>query len=147
MSKRQPPIAGLVAGAAALLAALPAAARAEPAPVRGPPLASADCFMMRDWEGWSSPSRNTIYLQVRHRDVYRVDLYGGTSMLNSPGRFLISREHGTGRVCAPIDLHLDVADHQGFTQPLFPLTISKLTAEEVAALPREHRPTMARPKS
>ena len=146
MSKRSPSIAGLFAGAAALLAAIPAAAQPAPAQVRGPPLAAADCFLMRDWDGWSSPSRDTLYLQVR-RDVYRVDLYGATNMLNSPGRFLVSRERGAGRVCSPVDLQLDVADTSGLTQPLFPLTISKLTDEEVRALPREHRPTQVRASS
>ena len=142
MSTRPSPLAGLLAGAAALLAALPAAA--QPAPMRGPPLPSADCFLMRDWEGWSTPAPDTLYLQVRGGDVYRVDLYGRTSMLKSPGRFLISRDHGTGRVCSPVDLQLDVADLSGFTQPLFPLTIAKLSPAEVSALPREHRPIHAR---
>ena len=147
MSKRPSSIARVVAGAAALLAALPAAAQPAPAPVRGPALPAADCFLMRDWDGWSSPSRDTLYLQVRNRHVYRVDLYGGTSMLNSPGRFLVSRDRGTGRVCSPVDLQLDVADTTGLTQPLFPLTISKLTAEEVRALPRKHRPSQVRASS
>jgi hypothetical protein len=130
----------LGAAAAAALIALPAAAaNGADAPRRS--LASADCFSSRDWTDWSSPSPDVIYLKVRNRDVYRIDLLaGGQRSLEAPGKYLVNTQHGSQRVCSPVDLDLKLGDLAGFVTPLFPQAITRLTPAEVAALPRKARP-------
>lgn len=121
----------------ALAAGLAAAAQAQPAGKPARP--ERTCFSLSDWRGWSSPSRDVLYMKVRARDVYRVDLAHGTSQLQSPGSYIVNVVRGGDRVCAPLDLDLRVSD--GFmAMPLRAKTITKLTPEEIAAIPKKDRP-------
>lgn len=104
------------------------------------PKPARTCFSLSDWDGWSAPDRNTLYMKVRHRDVYRVDLSHGTSQLTSPGVHLVSVVRGTDSVCGPIDLDLRVSDGFGFAMPIMAKSITKLSTEEIAALPKRDRP-------
>ena len=128
--------------ALAALAALSLGACVTPAPsAPGMMAASADCFSSTQWNGWSSPADDVIYLRVRNNDFYRVDLLPGSGRnLESGGRFIISEAHGSGRICTANDLDLAMADSLGFRTPLFPRTLRRLTPEEVAALPPGDRP-------
>jgi hypothetical protein len=118
----------LLAAAAPALADSPAA----PKPARS-------CFSLSDWQGWSAPDRDTLYMKVRGRDVYRVKLAHGTSQLTSPGVHLVSVVRGVDQVCGPIDLDLRVSDGH-FAMPIMAKSITKLTKEEIAALPKKDRP-------
>ena len=108
-----------------------AAAAAKPRPA---------CFSLSDWRGWSSPSRDVLYLKVRNRDVYRLDLAHGSSQLGSASAHIVSVVRGSNRVCHPLDLDLRVSDGLGFAMPIRARTITKLTPEEIAAIPRKDRP-------
>lgn len=122
----------------ALVSAVAGAAQAQaqaPAAKPRPP-----CFSLSDWRGWSSPSRDVLYMKIRNRDVYRLDLAHGSNQLNSPGSHLVSVVRGSDRICAPIDLDLRVSDGFGFDMPIRAKTITKLTPEEIAAIPKEDRP-------
>lgn len=132
----------LGAAAAAALMALPgAAAAANGADVPRRSLSAGDCFSSRDWTDWSSPSPDVIYLKVRNREVYRVDLLpSGKLSLDRPGKYLLNTQRGSTRVCSPVDLDLKLGDLSGFSTPLFPQAITRLTREQVAALPRKDRP-------
>ena len=79
-------------------------------------------------------------MKVRNRDVYRVDLSHGTNQLTSPGVHLVSIVRGPDTVCNPIDLDLRVSDGYGFAMPIMAKSITKLTKEEIAALPKRDRP-------
>jgi hypothetical protein len=115
-------------------------ASAAPAPPTRPSLAPADCFRSRDWQGWKSPSPDVLYLRVRG-DVYRVDLMGrGGQPLEGPGKLIITETRGSDRICSPIDLDIRLGDTIGFSTPLFPTGIRKLSPAEVAALPSDQRP-------
>ena len=98
------------------------------------------CFYLSDWRGWSAPDRNTLYMKVRNRDVYRVDLAFGTSQLTSPGVHLVSVVRGPDSVCGPLDLDLRVGDGFGMPIPIRAKSITKLTPEQVEALPKKDRP-------
>ncbi|HEY3694665.1 hypothetical protein [Phenylobacterium sp.] len=125
---------GLLAGA--LVAGAASAAHAETAT-----RPAASCFQSTAWRGWSSPSPNVLYLKVNMRDVYRVDLAGrGSSSLKWPGYFLVSQFRGSNSICSPVDLDIAVADAHGYYQPLFPRAITRMTPEEIAAIPRKYRP-------
>ena len=97
------------------------------------------CFSLSDWQGWSAPDRDTLLMRVRNRDVYRVELSHGTSQLTSPGVHLVSVVRGIDQVCRPHDLDLRVSDGM-FAMPIMAKSITKLTKEEIAALPKRDRP-------
>lgn len=129
--------AALVAAAAVsslAFAAAPAQAGSERS------LSGRDCFQSTDWQGWSSPSPTVLYLRVRIKDVYRLDLSAGSNQLQWPSNHLINTVRGSSTICSAIDLDLAVSDGAGFTQPLIVKSIRKLTPEEVAALPKKDRP-------
>lgn len=124
--------------ALAVTAGAASAQPAKPAPANRT-LPSGDCFDSRDWQGWASPSPDLLYIRVRQKDVYRIDLAPGRS-LNSPSDFLVTISRGSSRVCGVIDLDLKVSDRIGPATPLFPLGITKLTPAEAAALPKGSKP-------
>jgi hypothetical protein len=98
------------------------------------------CFYLSDWRGWSAPDKNTLYLKVRNREVYRVDLSYGSNQLTWPGNHLVSIVRGTDSVCSPMDLDLRVSDGSGFAMPIRAKTITKLTPEQIQAIPKKDRP-------
>lgn len=127
----------------ALGAALTAGAAYADAPTQRTP-----CFFITQWQGWKSPSPNVLYLGVNLHDVYRVDLSAGSRMLKDPSVHLVSRTRGSASVCSPLDLDLEVADDiggggrfgGGMREPLIASKLTKLTPEEVAAIPKQFRP-------
>lgn len=98
------------------------------------------CFYLSDWRGWSAPDKNTLYLKVRNREVYRVDLSYGSNQLTWPGSHLVSVVRGTDSICQPLDLDLRVSDGTGFSIPIRAKSITKLTPEQIQALPKKDRP-------
>jgi hypothetical protein len=120
------------------------------------PTGRAPCFFINQWHGWKAPSPNVLYLGVNMHDVYQVDLSAGSRMLQSPGVHLVSRTNGPDTVCSAIDLQLEVVDdldgggHIGgldrfggggaMREPLIAAKLTKLTPEEIAAIPKQYRP-------
>lgn len=123
-----------------LLAAIAALGLAGAAHADAPPAKpKAPCFFSRDWMGWRSPDKNTIYIRVRVNEIYKIDLSYGSSLLTWPDSHLINEIRGSDSICSPIDLDLKVAE-DGIVEPLFIKSISKLTPEEVAAIPKKYLP-------
>jgi hypothetical protein len=127
--------AGLIAGAALALAGGSASAAVDKAGRSATP-----CFFITQWQGWKSPSPNVIYLGVNMHEVYRVDLSAGSPQLQWPDVHLVSRTFGSDSICSAIDLQLEVADTSGFREPLIASKLTKLTPEEVAAIPKKYLP-------
>jgi hypothetical protein len=127
---------------ALLAASAPALALAANAPDDAKAVAkpARTCFYLSDWDGWSAPDRDTLYLKVRNRDVYQVELSHGTSQLTSPGVHLVSVVRGIDQVCHPMDLDLRVSDGFGFAMPIMAKSITKLSADQIAAIPKKDRP-------
>lgn len=98
------------------------------------------CFYLSDWRGWSAPNKDTLYLKVRNREVYRVDLAYGSNQLTWPGTHLVSVVRGPDSVCGPNDLDLRVGDGFGMPIPIRAKAITKMTPEQIAALPKKDRP-------
>jgi hypothetical protein len=112
------------------------------APVQAAPSPStyAPCFFITQWNGWKSPDPKVVYLGVNMHDVYRLDLAAPSSQLGWPDVHLISEVRGSSSICSAIDLQLSVGDTNGFREPLFPAKLTKMTPEEVAAIPKKFRP-------
>ncbi len=104
-------------------------------------LASQSCFRTTDWQGWHAPNDKTLYLRVRMHDIYRLDLNFSSSMLTWPDSHLVNVVHGPDIVCSPIDLQLSVAQGTGIGRDFLMIkTITKLTPEEIAAIPKKDLP-------
>jgi hypothetical protein len=125
------------AAAAAVFGAGAVSAVAQP----GSGKTAQQCFFITQWQGWSAPAPDEILLKVNLHDIYRVDLSAPSPMLQSPGVHLVNRvEGGSDDVCLPIDLQLDVADGHGYREPLIARSLTKLTPDEVAAIPPKYMP-------
>ena len=98
------------------------------------------CFFINQWQGWSAPDRNTLYLRVNQQDIYKVDLVPGPHSLRTPGSFLINRPMGSNSVCTALDLNLAISDGNGFSTPLIARSLVKLSPEQAAAIPNKWRP-------
>lgn len=134
------PVRAVLIGAALAGGLLVSTATARTTETTTPSKPARACFSLSDWHGWSSPSRDVLYLKVRAKDVYRLDLSRGSSQLQWPGSHLVTVVRGSDQICSPIDLDLRVADGHGMEIPLFIKAITKLTPEEIAALPKKDRP-------
>lgn len=126
----------------ALAAAAPSQAVSPDAAATVAPAAQRSCFFLSDWQGWSSPRPDVIYIRVRRQDVYRVDLGGGgsTFLTQQPFYHLVNKVHGDDSVCDAIDLDLSVSDGSGMMEPLFPTAITRLTPAQIAAIPKKDLP-------
>lgn len=98
------------------------------------------CFFIHEWQGWKSPSPTVLYLRINRRDVYRVDLTSGSPNLQRPDMHLVSETRGSDVICSALDLQLSLADTQGFREALIAKTLTRLSADEIAAIPRKSLP-------
>jgi hypothetical protein len=122
--------------AAALLATAGAAAAAAPDQT-----AKDACFLSNSWKGWTAPGDGDfLYLRINLNDIYRVDLTPGTHVRKGADNFLVSEVRGSNWICTPLDLDLQLSDHNGFRQPLIARSLRKRTPAEIAAIPRKDLP-------
>jgi hypothetical protein len=99
-----------------------------------------NCFFSSSWEGWKSPTPDVIYLRVSTHDIYKLDLQFGSNRLQWPDSHLVNLMRGSNSVCTPLDLDLSVSDSSGFPEHLFIKALTKLTPDQVAAIPRKDLP-------
>ncbi len=99
-----------------------------------------DCFFSSTWSGWKAPDDKTLLLRIGVRDVFRVDLQGETSQLHDPGARLVNVIRGSNSICSPLDLDLKVTSDSGFSVPLIATAITRLTPDQVAAIPKRDQP-------
>jgi hypothetical protein len=125
---------GAAAVAAGLLGASAAAAADAPAAPQTP------CFFVNQWQGWKAPSPDVIYLRVNLHDIYKVELSAGSDQLMWPDTHLVSIVRGSDSICSAIDLDLKVAGPGGFKEGLIAKSLTKLTPDEVAAIPKKYLP-------
>jgi hypothetical protein len=125
---------------AAALIGFGAASAATTAPAAKTPTSNG-CFLSTNWDGWRAPDDKTLYLRVGVHDIYRVDLSSGSSQLRWPDSHLVNVVHGSSYICSPLDLQLSVVENGGgFRDFLIAKAITKLTPEQVAAIPRKDLP-------
>jgi hypothetical protein len=109
-----------------------------PAPAATP---SSACFHARDWQAWKSPAPNEILLRVGANDIYRLDLREGSNQLQYSDMHLVNRHETSSWLCQPADFDLLLSDDHGiFSEPLFVSRITKLTPDQIAAIPAKYRP-------
>lgn len=110
-------------------------------PVLARPAPTRQCFDTSEFDNWRAGDAKTIYIHVRPNNYFRLDLSGRCSTLLSPGAQLITTFRGTSLICSPLDWDLKVsAGIGGNTEPCLVRTMTKLTQEEVTALPKKAKP-------
>jgi hypothetical protein len=125
----------------AALAAFALAPLAHASPEAKPVTRASNCFASNHWESWTAgPSGDTLYLRVNLKDYYQVDLTPGSHVVKRGNEFLVNHVRGSSWICSALDLDLQLSDNLGFRQPLIARSMRKMTAEEVAALPKKYRP-------
>ena len=116
--------------------ALPALAADQTKPETG-----SQCFRMSQIRNHTKADDQTLYFSVGSRDVYRLDMSGaclaGTS---SSDPLILETVGGTDLICRPIDLSLKVKLGNVGVSPCIIKEITKLTPDQIAALPPKTKP-------
>ena len=129
-------VAAFTLTSAAVAQGQPVPAGTEPGPDAAKPARA--CFFNRDVRGFAAPDDRTLYLRVRSKDIYRLDLMGRCPDLDWETQVGLD-SRGSSSICAPIDVQVRVRGPIGVTRcPVSEIT--RLTPEEAAALPRKSRP-------
>lgn len=126
--------------AVSLIAALllAPALRAQP---EQPPNRGRACFFSREFEQWRSPDASTIIIRVGINRFYRLDLSVPCATLQFPDAHLVNVFHGTDTICGPLDWDIRAAQYPaGITQACIVKSMTRLTPEQVAAIPPRFRP-------
>ena len=110
----------------------------KPSPTRTD---ARNCFTVNDWHGWSSPSPDVLYLAVNFKDVYKAELTQPAPGLDPADTVIISDETGLQSICSAVDLHLIMTRRGGGgRRGLIVKSLTRLTPEEIAAIPKKYRP-------
>jgi hypothetical protein len=117
-----------------------------PAPIAAGETPLADgCFRTRDINSHQVADDHTLYIRVANRDVYRLEMAGACLAGASSSDPLVMREPpGVAFACRPIDLDISIArgglGMGGVPTPCIVQSMTRLTPEQVAALPARDRP-------
>ena len=128
----------VLASAAILCAAAAPALAADPAK----PAAGPQCVRVSQIQNHTKGDAKTLYLSVKpKRQVYRLGMSGSClAGANSSDPLVLETVGGTDMVCRPLDLDLKVKVGAGGLTPCIIKDITRLTTEQVAALPPKVRP-------
>jgi hypothetical protein len=131
-----------LAAAAMLGFAAPASRAADPAPVSAPVSGEGaakpapECFFVRDVRNQAIGGNHVIYFNVRNRETYRVDVSGPCLAAAGPSDHVNVDSRGPGgQVCGKLDLEVRVLGGRCTVE-----NVSKMTPQEVAAIPRRADP-------
>jgi hypothetical protein len=134
----------LIAGAAALSLAVPVSRAADPAQPDAQAAAAKpapECFFVRDIRNETVGGDHVVYFNVRNRDTYRVDVTGPCLAAAGPSdRVRVDSRGPGGQVCGKLDVDVSVGGGRCIIAGL-----SKMTPQEVAAMPRRSDPQSLTP--
>ncbi len=129
-------------GVIALVGALATASGASAQPQSKPAVPARQCFRAQDWRGSTAVSPTEMLIRVGARDIYRVNFAQDCPGMRFAGPLKIENVvMGNNQICSSVDLDLWIGPQgSSFTTPCIVDRFSKLTADEVAALPRKSLP-------
>lgn len=105
------------------------------------PDSKSQCFFAHQFQTWKAQDDRTIFIRVDPHRYYRLDLAASCSELRSPGSFLVTTFRGPNLVCNALDWNITAKDNiRGPTQGCIVKTMTVLTPEEAAAIPRKFKP-------
>ena len=116
--------------AAALAAAGPAAAQKD----------RSNCFRMSLLSSTRADGDKRIYARVGVSSFYRIDLeHRCSSLPYQDNHLVLTPTPGSDLICGPLDLDLKVSEN-GALESCFIKSITRLTPEEAAQIPRKSKP-------
>ncbi|MEI6438559.1 MAG: DUF6491 family protein [Alphaproteobacteria bacterium] len=125
----------LLALVAATSLAVPVmAAPANPAPKTS----TRTCFRANDVENFSAPDDRTVYVRVNRKDVFRLDLFSPCPDVDWAWEIALE-SRGSSWICSALDATVITKTPIG-PQKCQVKKLTKLSAEELAALPKRSRP-------
>ena len=123
--------------AVAAVSVVPPPVVAQPAAAQG---RNDNCFRLSMLQSTRPDGDRRIYARVGVNTFYRIDLAHRCSSLPYESNHLVlSPTPGSDLICNPIDLDLKVSDN-GALEPCFIKSITRLTPEEAAQIPRKSKP-------
>jgi hypothetical protein len=124
-------------GCAALLSGAGISQTEAAAPAKAPK-PKTDCFFNSQVTNFAAKTDQTLYVKAG-RDVYRFDMFGRCMDMNNALNIGLDSSPSSS-ICAATDVTV-VVHADGLGPQRCPVrTITKLTAEEVAALPKGEQP-------
>jgi len=121
--------AGLAAAAGALTVTLPVAVVAQPA-------SHASCFHLSHLDNSRMAENNQVmYLRVYGNQYFRMDFTGSCN--RSGNEPLVLRPVNDDLICRAIDVNVSV---RGTREGCIPTNLTRLTPDQVAAIPPQDRP-------
>ena len=121
-----------------LIAATALAALALAGPALAQPKPRQECFAVNQLGHTTAPDDSTLNARV-NKDVWQIKMAAPCHNLsfNSSG-YLLDLHSGVTNICGPVDLDITVRGVGG--EKCFPQTVRKLSAAEVAAMPKKAVP-------
>jgi hypothetical protein len=102
---------------------------------------AGQCFSTTEMGNWRAADAGRLYVRVRMKQIYRLDLKGRCSLLTAPGARLITTFRGSNLICSPLDWDLKVSAGIGSNvEPCIVKTMTQLTPDEIKALPKNVTP-------
>lgn len=101
---------------------------------------SDDCFSSANVVGWRPVDARTLIVRATRDRLYRLELMGICPEILSPGAHLTTTYYGDYRICSALDWHLAVSGPGLPRQNCPVVAMTRLSAAQVAALPKEERP-------
>lgn len=126
----------IIAVTGALLALGATSALAETAKPAKP---KPDCFWSQNVTNFAADNEDNVYLRVGQKDVYRLEMFGPCRDVDFNTAIAIVPRSGSSNICTGMDADLVSRTSIG-PQRCAVRHITKLTAAEVAALPKRARP-------
>jgi hypothetical protein len=129
----------MILGAAASLCSIwPATAQPTAAHPR------SNCFRLSQVQSTRSGGEQTIYVRANVNEFYRIDLaHRCVSLADPTSHLVLTPTPGQDVICGPLDLDLKVSDSGRAFRALescFIKSITRLTPEEAAAIPKRSKP-------
>ncbi|MEI9965792.1 MAG: DUF6491 family protein [Caulobacteraceae bacterium] len=100
----------------------------------------SSCFRLSDLQGTRPDGVRRIYARTGVRTIYRIDLAFACPALRARNGIVISPTPGTDEICGPLDFDLKARDIAGPPTPCTVKSITRLTPDEAAALPKKVKP-------
>jgi hypothetical protein len=99
------------------------------------------CFYSNQLESWRAADAKTLYIRVALARHYRLDLSAACPAAQRLDAHLITTARGSNLICKAIDWDIQASDSSGgFAQPCIVKSMTPLSADEVAAIPKGAKP-------
>ncbi|HUO91277.1 MAG TPA: DUF6491 family protein [Rhizomicrobium sp.] len=132
----------LAFASAAIVASTIGALAQQPEPAQQPGQSKPPkCFFVTQFDNWKAPDANTMYIRVNMNKYYRLEMSNSCPALTWPDAHLIMHIRGANTICSPLDWDLKVSQGiHDIPMPCIVKSMTPLSADEVAAIPKKFKP-------